>query len=158
MKFLIIAAFALFFTSCNSKNAHPEQLDSIYKDLVTELDIANKSLEEEEKNFASLLEEKSLAIPQTGQIKFANKKIADSQNKINSLKQQKLFFEIKVAQRLEHSHIKYEESLRPGGKPWPDQEEVSLYNSVTRFQRNKISWEKNKGMKTDVPRGTNKNN
>lgn len=156
MKYIVIATISLFFAACNSKNAHPEQLDSIYKDLATELDIANKSLAAEEKNLSALLEEKALAVPQTGQIKFANKKIADSTNKINALKQQKLFFEIKVAQRLEHARAKYEESLRPGGEPWPDQKEAALYSSIAKFQRNKIFWEKNRGMKADVPRGTEK--
>lgn len=156
MKYLIFAAISLFFTACNTKNAHPEQLDSIYKDLVEELEISKKSLEEEEKQLAKLTAEKDQAIPQTGQIKFANKKISDSQNKINFLKQQKLFFEIKIAQRIEHSKIKYEESLKPNGKPWPDPEEAALYKSVARFQRNKIAWDKNKGIKKDVPRGTQK--
>ncbi|MEQ1722143.1 MAG: hypothetical protein ABL930_03145 [Pseudobdellovibrio sp.] len=156
MKCLIIAAFLLFFSSCNQKNPNPERLDEVYLDLVTELDIASKSLEAEEKNLANLIKERDLAIPQTGQIKFANKKISDSEAKLNRLKQQKLYFEIKIEQRVRADKINYENSLKEGGKPYPDKDEISLYKSVVKFQREKLMWDKNKGIKKDVPRGTDK--
>lgn len=158
MKCLIFVAFALFLNSCTPNNTHPEQVDGIYKDLTAELGIAIKALDEEEKKLSGIVKEKELAVPQTGQIKFTNKKIADSLEKINVLKQHKQFFEIKVEQRLHRAQVKYQESLQSGGKPWPDPEEAALYNSVTKFQRDKIAWDKNKGMKKLVPRGTVKNN
>ena len=92
MKNLFFATLMLFINACTPSNPHPEQLDPIYKDLAMELGIANKALEEEEKRLVSANNEKSLAVPQTGQIKFSNKKIADSTEKINILKQQKLYF------------------------------------------------------------------
>lgn len=156
MKCLIFACLVLFFASCNSKNPHPEQLDEIYLDLVAELGIADKALEAEEKNLATLIKERDQAVPQTGQIKFANKKVADAESKVNSLKQQKLYFEIRIEQRKHEAAQKYEQSLKEGGKPWPDKEEVALYKSVVKFQRDKLAWDKTKGIKKDVPRGTDK--
>jgi hypothetical protein len=156
MKYLIIAALLLFFSSCNPKNPHPEQLDEVYLDLVAELDIANKSAEAEEKNLANLIKERDQAVPQTGQIKFANKKISDSEAKLNGLKQQKLYFEIKIEQRIHADKRNYEESLKEGGKPWPDKDEIALYKSVVKFQREKLQWDKTKGIKKNVPRGTDK--
>jgi hypothetical protein len=154
MKCLIITIILLFFSSCESKNPNPERLDDVYLDLVAELDLASKALEAEEKHLASLIKERDMAIPQTGQIKYANKKISDSESKINSLKQQKLYFEIKIEQRIHDNKIAYEESLKKDGKPYPDKDEVALYKSVVKFQRDKLLWEKNKGIKKDVPRGT----
>lgn len=156
MKYLNIMAIVLLFAACSQQNSNPELLDVIYLDLKAELAIADTALSAEEKNLLSLLKEKNMAVPQTGQIKFANKKIVDSEAKINALKQQKLFFEIKMETRLKHDQIKYQESLRPGGKPWPDTEEAALYNSVVKFQRDKIAWDRNKGLKKLVPRGTKK--
>lgn len=154
MKRLKIMALVLFISGCTKNDPHPELLDSIYKDLVVELDIASKGLDEEEKNLISVLKEKSMAIPQTGQIKFANKKVADSYERLNILSQRKKFFEIKIAQRVQFAQLRHDESRRPGGKPWPDPEEQALYSSVAKFQRDKLVWEKNKGMKKTVPRGT----
>ena len=154
MKYLFFIAFALFLASCNQRNPHPELSDEIYQDLVVELDIASKALDAEEKNLISLLKEKEKAIPQTGQIKFATKKVSDSKELIETLKQQKQFFEIKIEQRKFDVMNRYEESLKDGGRPWPDPEEIALYKSVVKFHRDKITHEKNKGIKKDVPRGT----
>ena len=158
MKHLLCFAVMVFLTACNQKDPHPEQMDGIYKDLAAELDLARRSLELEEKALVALLKEKALAVPQTGQIKFANKKIADAEEKIMIIKQRVTFFEISVSQRAALAKIKYGESFRAGGKPWPDKEELDLYRSVTKFQRDKLAWDRNKGVKKTVPRGTVKQN
>lgn len=157
MKSLFFIAFTVFLTACTPNDTHPELVDGIYKDLSAELDIAKRALDLEEKALATLVREKALAVPQTGQIKFANKKISDAEEKIMIMKQRVQFFEISAAQRVGVARAKYAESLRPGGKPWPDKEELDLYNSVTKFQRDKLAWERNRGMKKLVPRGTTKN-
>lgn len=154
MKCLIYIFLTIFLAACTQNDAHPELLDSIYKDLSVELGLAKRALDQEEKNLLELVIDKSLAVPQTGQVKFANKKISDSQEKIMIMKQRLQFFEISVAQRAALAKKKYEESLRPGGKPWPDKEEAALYNSVAKFQRDKLAWEAAKGIKKTVPRGT----
>lgn len=156
MKCLIFIAIMVLLTACTQKDPHPELLDGIYKDLVAELDLARRALDQEEKSLATLVKEKALAVPQTGQVKFANKKIADAEEKILVMKQRVMFFEISVSQRSDHAKLKYEESLRAGGKPWPDKEEFDLYSSVTKFQRDKLAWDRNKGVKKTVPRGTSK--
>lgn len=158
MKCLIFIAVMVFLTACTQKNPNPEHMDGIYKDLVAELDLARRTLELEEKALSVLLKEKALAVPQTGQIKFANKKISDAEEKIMIIKQRVAYFEISASQRAEHAKLKYDESLRSGGKPWPDKEELDLYNSVTKFQRDKLAWDRNKGIKKSVPRGTVKTN
>ena len=158
MKCLIFIAVMVFLTACTQKDPHPEQMDGIYKNLMAELDLARRSLELEEKSLTTLIKERALVVPQTGQNKFANKKIADAEEKITIMRQRVKFFEISASQRAEHAKIKYDESLRSGGKPWPDKEELDLYNSVTKFQRDKLAWDRNKGIKKTVPRGTSKTN
>jgi isopenicillin N synthase-like dioxygenase len=154
MKCLFFAALLLFFSACTQKDPHPEANDEIYKDLVSELDISSKMLEAEEKNLEHLIKEREKAVPQTGQIKYANKKVYDSEAAVNILKQRKQFFEIKIEERKYEAQQKYEQSLKPGGKPWPDPAEIKLYKSVAKLEREKFEWQKNKGMKKDVPRGT----
>lgn len=131
----------------------PELSDEIYKDLLIELDVATKELEAEEKNLEKLVADKEKAAPQSGQIKFANKKVFESENKITALKQQKQYFEIKVEQRKNIDRNNYLDSLK-NGKTWPNKEEVEEYKTTIKLQRDKINWDKNKGNKKDVPRGT----
>ena len=154
MKIFFLASFLMFFVACTPGDPRPELADPIYKDLAQELDIARRALELEEKNLKELEKEKSLVVPQTGQIKFANKKISDSQEKIMILGQRLQYFKISLERRASVARTKYSESLASGGRAWPDQEEAALYYSVTKFQRDKLVWDRTKGVKKDVPRGT----
>jgi hypothetical protein len=153
MKYLYLAIFLLFLASCDKNDPTPETSDEIYKDYQTELEISEKTLEAEQKGFQKLLDEKSKAVPQTGQIKYVQKKINDAEKWIESLKQQRQFFQIKLELRKAEVRKKYIESKR-GGKPWPDQAEIEIYRSTIKLQRDKINWDKNKGIKKNVPRGT----
>ena len=97
--------------------------------------------------------EKDKVVPQTGQIKFVQKRINDSERRIEALRQQKQFFAIKLELRKHEVQQKYLQS-RSGGKPWPDEAELENYRSTVKLQREKLTWDKNKGVKKDVPRGT----
>lgn len=155
MKTLILALFLISITSCNKSDPTPEIRDEIYTDLQTEFDIATKSLEAEEKSLEKLKKELDKAIPQTGQVKYATKKVRDSEDRLNELSQQKTYFEIKIERRKYEVRRRYQESLKKGGRPWPDAKEIEMYKTVTAFYRDKLHWEKTKGVKKkDVPRGT----
>lgn len=158
MKHLVFALFLTILTtlasSCTKTDPHPEQKDEIYLDLATELDIANKALESEEKNLLNLRKELERAVPQTGQVKYATLKVRNSEQMVDKLKQQKIYFEIKMERRKSYVMQRYLESLKEGGRKWPDPEEVAIYKSVTKFNREKIEYEKNKRMVKGVPRGT----
>ncbi len=154
MKCLFFAFFALILTSCTQADPYPESRDEIYKDLITELEIAEKAYEAEEKQQERLAAELSKALPQTGQVKYATKKLRDSSERLNALLQQKTYFGIKLEQRKAYVQARYQESLKDPTRPWPDEKELEMYRSVVKFNRDKIAWEKSKGMKKSVPRGT----
>ncbi len=153
MKYLFFVLILSSFLSCDKKDPNPELSDEIYKDYAQELDLATKALEAEEKLYEKTLGEAKKVIPQTGQIKYIQKKIFDSERRVDSLKQQKQFFGIKLELRKAEAQARYKESLS-GGRKWPDEEELSLYKASIKFQRDKLAWDKNKGMKKNVPRGT----
>jgi hypothetical protein len=154
MKCLFFAIIALFLTSCTQADRNPELRDEIYKDLVIELEIAEKAFEAEEKLHERLTVDLGKALPQTGQVKYATKKLRDSSDRLNTLSQQKTYFGIKIEQRKAYVQSRYQESLKDPNKPWPDEKELELYRSVVKFNREKIAWDKTKGMKKNVPRGT----
>jgi len=120
MKSLILALFLLFISSCDKKDPHPEARDEIYTDLLLESDIANKAAEAEEKNLGAMKIELNKAVPQTGQIKYATKKVRSSEDTLNELQQRKFYFEIKAERRKAYVQQRYDESLTKGGRPWPD--------------------------------------
>lgn len=155
MKFaLIFLFFAALLVSCEKKDPSPELSDEIFKDLGTELGITDKNLELEIKDLEKSRAEYRQAVPQTGQIKHIQKKIDASVSKIDVLRQQKQFFEIRIEQRKEEVRSRYAESFRSGGRKWPDETELAIYRSTIKFNRDKIAWEKSRGVKKDVPRGT----
>lgn len=153
MKFLIFAIIFSLFTGCNKPDPNPENSDEIYKDLLQELDVATKGLEAEKKNLEKLQAELQKVTPQTGQVKFAQKKLYETMATITKLEQQKQFFEIKIELRKGDVRDRYMESRR-GGRKWPDQAEIDGYKAMMKLQRDKLEWEKNKGQKKSVPHGT----
>lgn len=153
MKYLLIVLLFSFLAACDKNDPTPELSDDIYKDYVEEFEISNRELESTQKEYNKLLIEKTKAVPQTGQIKFVQKKIYDCERQINTLKQQKQFFEIKIELRRDLARQRALESQH-GGRPWPDVAEIATYKSSIKFQRDKLAWDKNKGMKKNVPRGT----
>ena len=154
MKCLIFILFFTVLSSCTQVDPSPENRDEVYRDLQTELEIAGHSLEAETKSLESLTAELKKALPQTGQIKFATKKVRDAEARVNTIGQQKLYFEIKLEQRKTYVRARYHEALKSDGRPWPDEKELALYRSVVKFNHDKIAWDKAKGMKKAVPRGT----
>lgn len=155
MKILIFITIISIFTGCNKSDPTPEVSDEIYKDLLQELDVATKGFESEIKNLEKLEQDRNKAVPQTGQIKFAQKKVFETQATINKLAQQKQFFEIKIELRKAEVRQRYMEA-RKGGRKWPDPIEIENYKAVMKLQRDKLEWEKSKGQKKDVPHGTKK--
>lgn len=156
MKSFFLLILLVTLSSCAKTVANPEVSDEIYIDLQQELGLATKALDEEEKNLISVKKEREAAIPQTGQIKFSNKRVSDSEERVNQLRQQKLYFEIKVEARKEYVRNRYAESHRKGGRPWPDKNEADLYRAVMKFNKDKIAWERDRGTKKAVPHGTSK--
>lgn len=145
---VILLYFLILSVGCNKKDPNPEQKDEIYKDYMQELEIANKSVEAQEKEVEKLRLELNVAVPQTGQIKYAQKKFFEAEKVLDKFKQQRQFFQIKLEQRKADVQQKYDASLN-GGKPFPDEEEIKNYQSTLKLQREKIRWDKTKGVKKD---------
>ncbi|MCC2679720.1 MAG: hypothetical protein K0R29_2296 [Pseudobdellovibrio sp.] len=133
MKTLVFALF-LFFLGCTKVDPHPENRDEIYADLGQELEIATKALEGAEKNLIAAQEEVKKAVPQTGQIKYATKKLRNAEAYLAEMKQRKIYFDIKRERRKAYVQFRYQESLSSN--------------------RDKLEWDRTKGIKKDVPRGT----
>lgn len=140
---LFIAFLASFFAlGCNKPEPNPETRDPLYTDYLAELDLAKKSLEAEEKTYSEHETAFKATVPQTGQIRYARKRLEESKAKIDRLKQQVTYFELKVANRLKETRKKYLIAFN-SGKIWPDPKEIEEYRSVLKLRRDKIAADHN---------------
>lgn len=160
---ILILFLSAFIASCNKPDPHPEKSDSIYNDLMVELDISQKNLQAEEKQLESIKKDMALVTPQTGQIKGLQKKFFESQNNLDLYKQRLKYFEIKLSLREHYVKQRYNESIN-GGRAWPDEKENADYKIRMKLLRDKLNWgkpkssEENTHKKENVPRGTNNHN
>lgn len=150
----IVLIFCLIFMfSCTQRDPNPERADFVYRDLSKELDLVKKNKDSVKTEYDERVADLRSVVPQTGQIKSYEKKVFESKNQLERLTQQQQFFEISLEQRKKHVVDRYGESFR-GGRPWPDAKEIEIYEQSQKLQREKITWEKNKGVVKNVPRGT----
>lgn len=144
MKNYLFLAFLPFFFAlgCNKPEPNPEVRDQIYADYLVELDLAKKSLESEQKTLGEHETAYAAVVPQSGQIKYARKRIEESKARINRFEQQISYFELKIATRKKETRKRYLEAFY-AGKPWPDSQELEEYKSVQKLRRAKIAADKN---------------
>ncbi len=135
---------------CDKKDPNPELSDEIYKDLLSELDIAKKRVTDEEAQYARVKQEYEIVVPQTGQNKYAQKRVFESEQNLNTYRQQAKYFEIKLEQRKLFARERYLESFQKDGRKWPDDEEIKDYRLRLKLQRAKLDWNK-KDKKEEKP-------
>ncbi len=136
--FLIFITFSMF--SCNRPDPQPELQDAIYRDLVSQLGITKKNIED----FSKILQEQEAAAasvkPQTGQIKYAEKRVWETRNHLQKLQQQEKYWKLRIAERQVHARAQYLRAFKEG-KTWPDPEEVKQYMSEKRLRQASQQWD-----------------
>lgn len=125
---------------CNSPDPKPELKDAIYQDMLQQKDQTAKDLEAALKKLDGHQAELKKVVPQTGQIKFVEKRIWETQNLISSLQQQQKYWTIRLDQRRDYvrknSLIAFNE-----GKAWSDPKELEAYLTEKRLRLAKLDWD-----------------
>lgn len=140
---LIYALFLLIplLGACEKKlEPNPELRDPIYADYKAELGIAEQGIAAEKKTLEGHEQELKDVVPQSGQIKFAQKRIYESRDKITKLEQRKLYFELKIKARLAEIKKSYREAFAKK-EDWPDPKEYEEYKVASKLRRDGlIGW------------------
>lgn len=136
---LLFILSSLFLSGCKKPNPHPELIDPIYLDLQRELGEAQKAVDAEKANLAEHKKNLGLAVPQTGQIKFAQKRYNDSVAMIEKLSQMVKYWELRIETRQKEARKSYLEAYNKE-KPWPDPKEWEEYHSVQKMQHIPKTW------------------
>lgn len=148
MKLFSVLTLSLLLVACNKPDPTPELKDPIFNELSSSISSLTQQLEAEmktlEENQASLKQ----VIPQTGQNKYAEKRIRESTERITKLNQEKRYFELK----LEAQRIKARKSYLQAynkGESWPNPQEWVDYQAEKKFRLASRVWDVKKRM-TDL--------
>ncbi|WP_295901222.1 hypothetical protein [uncultured Bdellovibrio sp.] len=139
-----IILFAL--TACNKPDPHPELKDPIYSDLTASLAATSSALENEKKTLAGHEQTLKDVVPQTGQIKYAQKRVDESKAKIIRLEQEKQYLELKIEARKKLSKKSYMQAFKKG-ETWPDPKEWESYQTEKKLRNAKKAWDVKERMK-----------
>ncbi|WP_413576394.1 hypothetical protein ACLVWU_18600 [Bdellovibrio sp. HCB290] len=144
----LITAIILILTlaACNKPMENPELKDPIYSDLQTQVTAATAALEAEKKKLEGFEKDLITVVPQTGQIKYAKKRIYESQAAITRLEQEVEYLKLKVEQRKSTAQTSYKKAFAKK-EDWPDPKEWASYQAEQKLRKAKRSWDVKERMK-----------
>ncbi len=143
---LIIFVTLLLLSACNKPDPNPELKDPIYADLNAELALAEAAIAAEAANLKKFQDELAAVVPQTGQIKYAQKRVEETKSKLARHQQQRDYFELKIAARKKLASRAYLEAFHKK-TDWPDPEEWRAYQLEKKFRSAKKTWDVKERMK-----------
>lgn len=139
MKSFFVVIFSFFLISCNKPDPNPELKDPIYLDLVAATSAVTNQLENEKKTLADHRKTLREVALQTGQNKYAEKRVRESAERINKLEQEKQYLELKVEAHKRAAKKSYLQAFK-NGEAWPDEKEWNSYKTEKKLQSASKTW------------------
>ncbi|UOF00405.1 baseplate J/gp47 family protein [Bdellovibrio reynosensis] len=140
MRIISLIIISLCLLACNKPEKNPELRDPIHSAIEAELKATDVAIAGEQKTLAD--HEKTLAdvVPQTGQIKYAQKRVRESKERLTKLLQEKQYLELKKKARARDSKKSYLAAFKKG-ETWPDPKEWDSYQAEERLRKAKRTWD-----------------
>lgn len=138
---LILLTTGLF--GCNRKQQNPELVDPLYVELERQKKAAEtdlKSAQEAQLEAESNMEKVK---PQTGQIKYATKRLNEAKNRVIKAKQLVLYFALKIEARMWSAREEYLSSYYDKS-PWPNPEPLEVFKLNQRLSLSERDWSSKK--------------
>ncbi len=137
---IIFLTTALFFlTACEKPNPHPETLDPIYSEFEKEAAAAENSAKAAEKELEGFEKDREAVVPQSGQIKYAEKRVSETKARIEKLRQMVQYWKIRAESRKEWAMKSYMAAYK-AKKPWPDPKEYEEYKQLRKLEQAPKQW------------------
>lgn len=146
MRIFAILFITIGLFGCNKPNPNPELADEIYQDLTTQAGEVKKEAESEKKKLEGFKKDVEKAVPQTGEIKHAQKRYFESELRVSKLEQLAKYYELKAADRMRYTKTEYLKAFK-AGKPWPTEEELAAYKQYKLSARVDGGWDSRKRVK-----------
>lgn len=132
--------FFIFLAACNRPNPTPEVQDPIYRDLQAQYTAAVKEVDSLRKEKQAAKEQASGAQPQTGEAKSHWSAYYATEKALEKAEQNHKYIKLRLESRLKESRMSYAKALEER-KPWPDPEELRVYEQHKRLQQAPRSWD-----------------
>jgi hypothetical protein len=146
---LLLVCFSVI-VGCEKPNPHPETLDPIFGDLESKLKLAENDLKGAEKQLEDFKDALAKVVPQTGQVKFARKRVYDSEAVVEKLKQKVEFIKIRIESRRKYAKESYMRSYQKK-EPWPRPEEYQEYRAQQALEGASRSWNAKSRLEASKP-------
>lgn len=141
--YLFLLFSLLIFINCSRPDPKPELKDFIYQDYIEQKGLIEKSLTEIEAQINEHNKSMTEAIPQTGQLKWSQKRLFEAESNRDKLKQQIKYFEIKINQRAKYVRKENYKSFNTG-KIFDNLKEVEEYKAEKKLRSAKYTWDHKK--------------
>jgi uncharacterized protein YhaN len=138
--FILFSLLFLVLVACDKPKADPESGDPIYNDLLTEANAVNSQISAAEKELEEFQKALEAVVPQTGQIKYASKRVSETTARIDKLKQMKQYWEMRAESRKEWDRKAYLVAYK-AKKPWPDPNEYEQYKLQRKLEQAPRNWD-----------------
>jgi hypothetical protein len=139
-KIILVLSLLTAIVGCSKPDPNPENKDPIYSDINARLAKVSAELNAEVKTLEGHKKEMTEVTPQTGQIKYAQKRVFESEAKITRLQQEKQYLELKSAARLKYARTSYKAAYNKK-ESWPDPAELEAYTAEQKLRDAKRSWD-----------------
>lgn len=140
MKHLLVFFFLFFSVGCDKPEPEPEKKDPIYQDLLSELSLAEKNIAEMEKQLAEHRTTLEKVVPQTGQIRFAQKRLFETEKTLELFKQQKKYWTLRAESRRDYIRKASYEAFIKKSK-LDTSAEYQEYLAEKRLRRARLEWD-----------------
>lgn len=136
---LILVLMLGFLVGCSKPNPNPELLDPIYQDIDKERKSVESAIKSTEKELEGFEKDLKNVQPQTGQVKYATKRVYESRAKLQQLKQEQTYLKIKLESRRDQAFLSYMKAYN-SGKEWPDTNDFKDYQASKQMQGSDRVW------------------
>ncbi len=125
--------------SCNRKDPNPEVRDPLYLELQAKLKEAEQELAAAQAQYAEAEANLAKVTPQTGQIKYASKRLWSSAERIIKLQQIVRYFEIKIESQKWRAKEEYLISYYKK-TPWPNEKPREDFRAMYKARQIERNW------------------
>lgn len=137
--FILIILTVFLLAGCEKPNPHPEALDPIMADIESELKATDSTIKSTEKELEGFQLEEKKVQPQTGQNKYAQKRIYETTARLDKLKQMLQYWELRRESRLKEARRLYMIAYK-AKQPWPDPNEFKEYSMQKKLRLAPLGW------------------
>lgn len=140
MRILLIFSISFLLFGCDRPDPQPQLKDPIYLDIQSEITSLQQSLDSETKTLQEHLKTLAEVVPQTGQNKYAQKRVDESKALLNKISQELEYQKLKLQAQEKKARFDYKKAFE-SKEVWPNPSEWSEYQTEKRFRNAKKTWD-----------------